>query len=86
MDLIDMAHELKHDNLGFQYVLTVINIFSKYSWAKCLKSKHAKNIINALKEILSTESALRIIQSANGLEFKNANNVWNITTATRMKI
>jgi hypothetical protein len=30
MNLIDMSRELKHDNLGFQYVLTVIDIFSKY--------------------------------------------------------
>jgi len=72
MDIIDMGHELKHDNLGFQYILTVIDIFSKYAWAKSLKSKHAKNIVNALKEILSNKSAPKIIQSDNGLEFKNA--------------
>ena len=72
MDLIDMGHELKHDNLGFQYILTIIDIFSKYAWAKCLKSKHAKSVVKALKEILNNQPTPRIIQSDNGLEFKNA--------------
>jgi hypothetical protein len=31
MDLIDMGHERKRDDLGFQYILTVIDIFSKYA-------------------------------------------------------
>jgi transposase InsO family protein len=72
MDLIDMGHELKHDNLGFQYILTVIDIFSKYAWAKYLKSKHAKSVVKALKEILNNQHVPRIIQSDNGLEFKTA--------------
>ncbi len=66
------AHELKHDNLAFQYILTVIDIFSKYAWAKCLKSKHAKSVIKPLKEILNNQPTPRIIQSDNGLKFKNA--------------
>ncbi len=36
-----MGDSRKHENLGYQYCLTVIDIFSKYVWVKQLKSKEA---------------------------------------------
>jgi IS30 family transposase len=36
-----------------------------------LKSKHAKSVVKALKEILNNQPTPKIIQCDNGLEFKN---------------
>jgi hypothetical protein len=50
-DLQDYASE----NDGYKYLLFVIDVFSRFAWVKPLKSKEAKNIIAAFKEILENE-------------------------------
>ncbi len=71
MDLINMGRKKQHDNLGYQYVLTVIDTFSKYAWVKKIKCKEGQEVSAMLKEILESEGAPHIIQSDNGSEFKN---------------
>ncbi len=70
MDLIDMGDDKTHDNLGYRYILTVVDIWSKYAWAKALKSKEATEVVQALEDILQ-QTTPHIIQSDNGGEFKN---------------
>lgn len=72
MDLIDMGEEKIHDNLGHRYVLTMVDIFSKFAWAKALKTKEATEVTKALGEILQQHSTPHVIQSDNGAEFKNS--------------
>jgi hypothetical protein len=49
-DLVDMQAFSKF-NHGIKYLLTVIDIFSKYGWIVPLKNKTGKAVSNALKQI-----------------------------------
>ena len=40
-------------NLGAKYLITVIDIFAKYTWVKRLKDKKAKSIFCGFLEIVS---------------------------------
>ena len=42
-------------NKGIQYLLCVIDLFSKYAWVVPVKDKKGTSIINAFKKIISTE-------------------------------
>ena len=70
MDLIDLREKLVYDNLGFRYVLTVIDTFSKHAWAQPLKSKEGLEVVQTFEEIL-TFGTPHLLQSDNGREFKN---------------
>ena len=50
-DLVDM-HAYSNINRGYRYLLTVIDVFSKYAWAIPVKSKSAEDITNSMKSIL----------------------------------
>ena len=41
------------DNIGYKYLLVVIDIFSHYAWVQPLKDKTAPQIVNAFDKILS---------------------------------
>jgi len=71
MDLVDMQ-KLSKWNKGFKYMLTVIDVFSKVAWAEPLKTKSAKNMIEALNRLTQhfPVSPLRI-QTDKGTEFLN---------------
>ena len=58
-------------NKDNNYILVVIDCYSKYIWAFPLKSKHTKNIIECLQKIFRLFSPPKILQSENGKEFKN---------------
>ena len=70
-DLIDIKRYKDH-NQSFQYILTVIDVFSKYGWARALKSKEGAEVAKHLKVIL-TERKCRAMQSDKGKEFYNVN-------------
>jgi hypothetical protein len=53
-DLADM-NDLKEDNDGYRYILTVIDVFSRYAWAVPIKTKDGDTVLNAFKKI-TTES------------------------------
>ena len=50
-DLIDMR-EFSKDNKGYNYLLNVIDIFSKYSWSIPLKTKTGLEATKAFETIL----------------------------------
>ena len=50
-DLIDMQAFIK-DNNGIKYLLTVIDIFSKFVWIIPLKRKTGQEVENAFSMIL----------------------------------
>lgn len=68
-DLNDMRSLMKF-NEGYQYLLTVIDLFSKYAWALPLKSKKAEDVIQAFHVILKERQPLKV-QSDKGTEFVN---------------
>jgi len=51
-DLVDMQAFSK-DNNGIRYLLTVIDVFSKYGWMLQLKTKTGVEVASALKEIFN---------------------------------
>ena len=51
-DLIDKSSLSKYNN-NYKFILTVIDIFTKYAWAIPLKNKSGFSITNGFKTILS---------------------------------
>ena len=70
IDLVDMQKFSKL-NKGFKYLLTCIDVFSKYAWVKPLKNKHGDSVLAAFKEILENGRKPEKIQSDEGKEFIN---------------
>lgn len=68
-DLIDMQ-KFKKENDNFAFILTVIDVFSKYAWAKPLKTKKGKEVADQLEKVLA-EQKCRSLQSDKGKEFFN---------------
>lgn len=60
----------EENNQGFRYILTVIDCFSKYAWAKPLKTKQATEVKKALIEIFKERKPLKL-QTDKGGEFDN---------------
>ncbi|KRH92404.1 transposable element [Pseudoloma neurophilia] len=68
IDLIDLRR-YKNENSGFSWVLTIIDVFSKYAFVQPMKSKTAENTAISLSEIFDTYGDPQIVQSDNGTEF-----------------
>lgn len=67
-DLIDVSSISKqNDNVNF--ILTVIDIFSKYSFCEILKNKSAKSVAYAMQQIILRFGSPQIISCDNGGEF-----------------
>ena len=57
-DLIDMK-EFSKDNKNYNYLLNVIDIFSKYAWSIPLKTKTASEVTKAFSNILTKKIILK---------------------------
>ena len=68
-DLADV-NALEKDNDGFKYILTCIDIFSKYAWAIPLKDKTGSSVKTALEKIFEERTPEKI-QTDQGKEFEN---------------
>ena len=71
-DLVEMQKFAKL-NKGYRYLLTCIDIFSKYSWVIALKDKKGKkgiNVKNALQKIFK-ERKCKFLWINRGTEFYN---------------
>lgn len=69
VDLVEMIPYAK-DNKGYKYILTCIDVFSKYLWAIPIKSKSAENTAEALAKVFA-ERVPKMMQSDHGKEFEN---------------
>ncbi|RWS18941.1 hypothetical protein B4U80_00593, partial [Leptotrombidium deliense] len=49
-DLVDMQ-QFQSENNGNKYILTVIDVFSKYAWAEPVKNKSSANVVKAFTKI-----------------------------------
>lgn len=70
-DLVEMIPYAKV-NKGFKYILVVINAFSKFAWAKPLKTKNGRDVTKAMRSILVTIKPPKNLQTDQGKEFFNA--------------
>lgn len=71
-DLVDMsAYASKNNN--YKYLLTIIDIFSKFAWAVPMKSKTGKDTTDAMKSVLIQGRVPSKLHVDNGGEFYNSN-------------
>lgn len=72
-DLADMQG-IARQNDGMRYILTVIDVFSKYAWAVPVKSKDAGAVADGFAEVMSQASPRRPkrLQTDKGKEFFNS--------------
>lgn len=68
-DLVDMRH-LADENDGYHYLLTCIDIFSKYAWVVPLLKKTGQAIVAAFKIIFRDHTPLKLSSDSGG-EFVN---------------
>jgi transposase InsO family protein len=66
-----------------QVVLTIVDCFSKYAWARILPNKRAKTVSDAFRKILAGKHC-SVIRSDNGSEFKS-NEFKAVTTEFEIK-
>lgn len=69
-DLADVQL-LANKNHGYRYILTVIDIFSRFAWARPLKSKRGEEVASAFQDIFDEGRIPRRVQSDQGKEFEN---------------
>ena len=69
-DLVDMNHLASHNN-NYRYLLTVMDVFSKYAWVLSLKKKDSITVMEAFESIFTQRKPLKL-QMDKGKEFINA--------------
>ena len=70
-DLIDMQ-QISKENRGFRYILTVIDILSRYAFAIPVKNKTGKSMIDAFKKIFNkSKRSPKKLFTDDGAEFFN---------------
>lgn len=71
IDLVDMA-KIAKENKGYRYILTVIDVLSKFAWAVPVKNKDQYSITQAFETILKSSNRVpERIQADQGKEFYN---------------
>ena len=72
MDLADLS-DIKDENNNHSFILTVIDIFSRWAWAEPVKTKSGDDMVKALKAVFHRAGARRPnkVQTDRGLEFYN---------------
>src|SRR6266853_6926334 len=69
-DLVEMIPYEKVNN-GYRYLLTVIDLFSRYAWAAPIKDKSGKEVTRAFQEIFALGRKCERLQTDEGREFDN---------------
>lgn len=78
LDLLELSQEMVKANGGVRFLLTVIDVFTRFAWAVPLKSKTSYSVVQGFKQILGQKSPLLgyrrpfKIRSDSGKEFNNA--------------
>lgn len=69
-DIVDLR-SIKNYNDGYAYLLTVIDVLSKYTWVEKLYNKSSTSVASALSRILSRSNRRQpvVLQSDRGKEF-----------------
>ena len=69
-DLVDVQN-LSRYNKGYKYLLTCIDIFSKYAFVLPLKTKQGQELVQAFQKILPTGRKPTKLQTDQGTDFLN---------------
>ena len=65
---IDLTSTTEYN--GYKYIVVIIDLFSKFIYTKALKKKDSKTVLAFIKKVFLIEKP-KVLQSDNGLEFKN---------------
>ena len=68
-DLIDLK-KLKKYNNGFQYIINIIDLYSRHAWSIPVKNKTGKSIVEAFNSLSETKKPKKLWVD-NGSEFYN---------------
>ena len=60
-------------NKGYKFLLTCIDVFSKFAWAVPLKNKSGETLVNGFQSILDLGRSPEKLQTDKGTEFLNRN-------------
>lgn len=72
MDLADM-NQLQRFNHNFRYILTCIDILSRFAWARPIKTKSGNEVASAIEDIFKSSGRTpKRIQTDQGKEFYNS--------------
>ena len=71
-DLADIS-SLARFNKGYKFLLTCIDVFSKFAWVVPLKNKSGESLVNGFQIILDTGRSPEKLQTDKGTEFLNHN-------------
>ena len=71
-DLLDI-HQYARQNKGYKFILVVLDIFTRYAWARPLKNKTGVSVASALEDILYNGRKPTKLWTDEGTEFYNAN-------------
>ena len=71
-DLVDISY-LARFNKGYKFLLTYIDVFSKFAWVVPLKNKTGESLINGFQSILDLGRSPEKLQTDKGTEFLNRN-------------
>ena len=74
-DLIDKSSLSKYNN-NYKFILTVIDIFTKYAWAIPLKNKSGLSITNGFKIVLSEHPQGGSESPQDGSEHRKPEKLW----------
>ena len=69
MDISSLAHF----NKGYKFLLTCIDVFSKFAWVVPLKNKSGEPLVNGFQSILDLGRSPKKLQTDKGTEFLNHN-------------
>ncbi len=69
-DLVDMR-EWQRENNNYAYILTCIDVFSKYAWVRPVKLKTSEAVYQAFESIFSDGRVPNKLQTDKGKEFLN---------------
>lgn len=70
IDLVEVS-SLSDMNNGNKFILTCIDVFSKYAWTIAIKNKSAKSVLEAFTTIIESGRIPQRIQCDQGNEFLN---------------
>jgi hypothetical protein len=92
IDLVEMIPYAKF-NKNHKYILTVIDVFSKFAWALAVKTKSAKDVTRAMNKVFQAGHIPKNIHSDLGKEFYNkeferllkSHNINHFSTFSTMK-
>ena len=71
IDLMDLSKEaVGHNTRVYKYVLSVMDIFSRYLWLRPLEKKSSQHVSRALAKIYSEHGPLDRLQNDRGKEFE----------------